>query len=178
MKTFYKHILALLSIAIIFSCENENVKDFRDINSIEVLPELTSGSVDFSNYVALGASFTAGYTDGALFMAAQENSFPNILSKEFAKLGSGAFTQPLMNDNIGGLAVGGNRIAQPRLVFGGAGPVPLESLIGPVTVTTDIALNNPTGPFNNLGVPGAKSYHLLANGYGNLANLSAGLAKP
>uniref|UniRef100_UPI004054EF71 G-D-S-L family lipolytic protein n=1 Tax=Yeosuana sp. TaxID=2529388 RepID=UPI004054EF71 len=178
MKTFYKHILALLSIAIIFSCENENVKDFRDINSIEVLPELTSGSVDFSNYVALGASFTAGYTDGALFMAAQENSFPNILSKEFAKLGSGAFTQPLMNDNIGGLAVGGNRIAQPRLVFGGAGPVPLESLIGPVTVTTDIALNNPTGPFNNLGVPGAKSYHLLANGYGNLANLSAGLANP
>jgi lysophospholipase L1-like esterase len=43
--------------------------------------------------------------------------------------------------------------------------------------TTDL-LNNPTGPFNNMGVPGAKSFHLLAPGYGNLANLSLGLANP
>ena len=78
-----------------------------------------------------------------------------------------------MNDNFGGLALAGNRIAEPRLVFGGAGPVPLESVVGPVTVSTDIALNNPTGPFNNLGVPGAKSFHLLANGYGNVGNLPA-----
>ena len=45
-----------------------------------VLPALTAGTADFSNYVALGASFTAGFTDGALFNAAQENSFPNIIS--------------------------------------------------------------------------------------------------
>ncbi len=75
-----------------------------------------------------------------------------------------------MNDNFGGLAAGGNRITGPRLVFGGAGPVPLESVIGPVTVSTDIISNNPTGPFNNLGVPGAKSFHLVAPGYGNISN--------
>ncbi|NNF86844.1 MAG: G-D-S-L family lipolytic protein, partial [Winogradskyella sp.] len=80
---------------------------------------------------------------------------------------------PLMNDNFGGLAVGGTRITDPRLVFGGAGPVPLEAVIGPVTVSTDIALNNPTGPFNNLGIPGAKSFHLIAPGYGNLSNFPA-----
>lgn len=145
-----------------------------------ILPELTTGSADFSNYVAVGASFTAGFTDGALFIAAQGNSFPNILSKEFAKVGGGDFTQPLMNDNFGGLAAGGNRLPgfNPRLVFGGAGPVPLESVIGPVTVTTDIVLNNPTGPFKNLGVPGAKSFHLLFDGYGNPGNLATATANP
>ena len=29
-----------------------------------------------------------------------------------------------------------------------------------------------------MGVPGAKSFHLLAPGYGNIANLSLGLANP
>ncbi|WP_317173250.1 G-D-S-L family lipolytic protein [Aestuariibaculum sediminum] len=46
------------------------------------------------------------------------------------------------------------------------------------TSTTDIILNNPAGPFNNMGVPGAKSYHLLYDGYGNPNNLQAGLANP
>jgi hypothetical protein len=75
-----------------------------------------------------------------------------------------------MNDNFGGLAFNGSRIAEPRLVFGGAGPVPLEAVIGPVIVTTDIGVNNPTGPFNNLGVPGAQSADFITPGYGNIAN--------
>lgn len=159
----------------LMGCENDVLEDLRDRTNQEVvdLPDLTAGSADFSNYVAIGASFTAGFTDNGLFQAAQMNSFPNIMSNEFRKLGGSEFLQPLMNDNFGGLALGGNRILDPRLVFGGAGPVPLESVIGPVTVSTDIALNNPTGPFNNLGVPGAKSFHIIANGYGNLSNFPA-----
>ncbi len=155
--------------------------DPEDVTLIEEevvveLPALSAGSVDFSTYVAVGASFTAGYTDGALFKAAQENSFPNILSKKFADVGGGAFTQPLMNDNFGGLAANGARIAEPRLVFGGAGPVDLESLIGAISPTTDVVLNNPTGPFNNMGIPGAKSFHLLdlgipGSGYGDINGL-------
>ena len=121
----------------------------------------------------LGNSLTAGFSDGSLFLAAQEQSYPNIMAQKMALVGGGAFTQPLVNDNFGGLALAGNRIAGPRLVFGGAGPVPLESVIGPVTVTTDIALNNPIGPFNNLGIPGAASFHLLAPGYGNIQNFPA-----
>ncbi|WP_366010257.1 G-D-S-L family lipolytic protein, partial [Maribacter sp.] len=144
----------------------------------EELPALTAGSADFSNYVSLGNSLTAGFTDGALFQASQSLSLPNLLSQKFSLVGGGTFTQPLTNDNLGGLALAGTRIQGPRLVFGGAGPVSLESLIGDVTVTTDIALNNPTGPFNNLGVPGAKSFHLLAPGYGNIANVQLGLANP
>lgn len=166
-----KYIWLLLILLGFVACNDE--EDFVEPMVVEELPALTAGSVDFSNYVAVGASFTAGFTDNALFIASQENSFPNMLSRQFANVGGGLFSQPLMSDNFGGLAVGGMRITDPRLVFDGAGPVGLESLIGPVTVTTDIALNNPTGPFNNLGVPGAKSFHLIAPGYGSLANFPA-----
>ncbi|MGB5203931.1 G-D-S-L family lipolytic protein [Eudoraea sp.] len=173
-----KYIWFLACLIGISAC---NDKEDFDMTEEEVeLPAAIPGSADFSNYVALGNSLTAGFTDGALFIAGQNNSLPNILSQQFELVGGGSFTQPLTNDNFGGLALAGNRLPgfDPRLVFGGAGPVPLESLIGPVTVTTDIALNNPAGPFNNLGVPGAKSFHLLAPGYGNLGNLLLGLANP
>lgn len=140
---------------------------------------LEAGSVDFSNYVAIGASFTAGFTDNGLFKASQENSFPNILANKFAIVGGGTFTQPLMNDNYGGLILLGNPVNHPitterlfteRLIFNGEGPAPLKSVNPAAMSTTDFALNNPKGPFNNTGVPGAKSFHLIASGYGNLAN--------
>ena len=168
-----KYVLLLFVLIGFTACnEPEDVLEDNNIDTTtEVLPELTAGTADFSTFVSIGNSLTAGYTDNALFIAAQENSFPNTLAQKFALINGGDFIQPLMNDNFGGLALGGTRIAQPRLVFGGAGPVPLESLIGPVTVTTDLAVNNPTGPFNNMGVPGAASFHLIAPGYGNIGNL-------
>ncbi|MDN3664758.1 G-D-S-L family lipolytic protein [Algibacter miyuki] len=166
-----KYIVVLSALIAFTSC-NE-IEDVSREETVEILPELTSGSADFSNYVSLGASFTSGYTDGALFMAGQNNSFPNLLANQFALAGGGNFTQPITNDNFGGLAAGGTRIAEPRLVFGGSTPVPLETVVGPVTVSTDIVLNKPTGPFNNMGVPGAKSFHLLSTDYGNLAGLGS-----
>jgi len=174
MKTF-KYILMSALLTGLVSCSDDDFNPDKVV--AEPLPELTAGTADFSNYVALGNSLTAGFTDNALFQAGQKNSFPKLLSEKFSLVGGGSFLQPLTNDNYGGLAVGGNRITEPRLVFGGAGPVSLESLIGPITVGTDLT-SNPVGPFNNLGVPGAKSFHLLAPGYGNLANLSLGLANP
>ena len=172
-----KYIVLASSLLLFTNCNDPEDVDLNPIIE-EVLPNLTAGSADFSNYVAIGNSLTAGFTDGALFQASQENSLPNILSQKFASVGGGDFTQPLTSDNFGGLAAGGERIQSPRLVFGGAGPVSLESIIGNVTVATDIVLNNPTGPFNNLGVPGAKSFHLLAPGYGNLDNVALELANP
>lgn len=177
MKNF-KYIFFASALLFFTNCNDPEDVDLNPIIEPDPLPALTAGSADFSSFVSLGNSLTAGFTDGSLFIASQENSLPNILSQKFALVGGGDFTQPLTSDNFGGLAAGGARIADPRLVFGGAGPVPLESVIGPVTVTTDIVLNNPTGPFNNMGVPGAKSFHLLFDGYGNLGNLSLGLANP
>jgi lysophospholipase L1-like esterase len=169
MKTYKYLFIGLLALSLV-ACEDDDLSDF---NASEPLPDLTAGSADFSNYVALGASFTAGFTDGALFIATQENSFPNILAQQFRNAGGGAFAQPLMNDNFGGLAVGGARIADPRLVLGEEGPVPLESIIVGIEPTTDLQINNPTGPFNNMGVPGAKSFHFLFDGYGNVTGLGA-----
>ena len=152
------------------------IEDVSRTPTVTPLPDLTAGTADFSTYVALGASFTAGFTDNALFIAGQENSFPNIMAKEFAKAGGGNFTQPLMNDNIGGLLFNGSPMPDgsfgPRLFFNGTGPTVL-----PATPTTEV-FNVKSGPFNNMGVPGAKSYHLLYDGYGNPANLSTATANP
>jgi lysophospholipase L1-like esterase len=161
-----KYIWLLLLFVGLVACDDDN-----DTITLPQTVQLTAGSADFSTYVSIGNSLTAGFADGALFKASQENSFPNILSQKFAYVGGGSFTQPLMNDNFGGISVGGNRILQPRLVTLGGAPLPLESVIGPVTVTTDLAVNNPTGPFNNMGVPGAASFHLIYDGYGSMANL-------
>ncbi|MEM7185424.1 MAG: G-D-S-L family lipolytic protein [Bacteroidota bacterium] len=162
-----KYIWLLLLLLGFTACETDD-----EGNIIEPTVELTAGSADFTNYVAVGASFTAGFADGALFIASQQNSFPNILSQQFAELGSGELTQPLMNDNNGGLLLGGVQIANPRLFFNGAGPALLDAT--PTTEVTNIL----SGPFRNMGVPGAKSFHLLANGYGNVAGVATGQANP
>lgn len=175
-----KYIWLFIALFGFTACNDiEDVLNDNNIDTtVEVLPELTPGSADFSNYVSLGNSLTTGYSDGTVFLAAQQNSFPKLLSEKFSLIGGGNFTQPLVSDNYGGLALAGTRISDPRLVTTGGAPLSIESVIGPITVTTDIALNNPTGPFNNMGVPGAKGYHLLAPGYGNIENLSLGLANP
>lgn len=141
-------------------------------------PVYTSGTADFSTFVALGNSLTAGFSDGALFMKGQEVSFPNILSQQFALAGGGTFTQPLTNDDVGGLLLGGSPVINPvtgenefppRLIFDAANeaPIPANGM-----ASTDFGNINP-GPYNNMGVPGAKSFHLLGNGYGNIANFPA-----
>jgi hypothetical protein len=160
-----KYIL-LSAVLVSFTACNDP-EDFVDAPEEIIVPDLTSGSTDLSNYVAIGASFTAGFTDNALFMASQENSFPNIMSKMFAHANGGAFNQPWTNDNIGGLLLGGNPIAAPRLYFDGAGPALL-----PAAPTTEVS-NILSGPFNNMGVPGAKSFHIVANGYGNIAGIGS-----
>ena len=173
-----KYIFFTFLLIGLYSCnEVEDVLEDNGVSTPEALPALTAGSADFSNYVAIGNSLTIGVTDNGVFRATQTNSYPNILAGQFSAVGGGEFVQAMTADNYGGLAVGGNRIFDPRLVFNGAGPAGLESVIGPVTVGTDL-LDNPVGPFNNLGVPGARSFHLLAPGYGNLSNLALGLANP
>jgi lysophospholipase L1-like esterase len=151
-------------------------------NDLEAIPEVDTPMVQFettgldlSNYVAVGASFSAGFTDNALFIAAQENSFPNIMGKKFQLAGGGDFVQPLMNDNIGGLLFGGNVIQGPRLFFDGSGPASLSTL-GAVP-TTEVTSKLPSAN-NNYGIPGAKSFHFVAEGYGSINAVPLGKANP
>lgn len=138
---------------------------------------VTSGSANFSKYVALGDSYAAGYSDGALFKAGQETSYPAILAGQFAAAGGGAFTTPFTNDNFGGLLLAGNPIPGQgkRLYYTGNASNPVAPVPG--TISTDVA-NHLSGSFNNMGVPGAKSFHLMAAGYGNAAGILSGLANP
>ncbi|MEO0046399.1 MAG: hypothetical protein RL705_1590 [Bacteroidota bacterium] len=166
-----KNLKWLLLVSITFVACNSDDEPFVDPNSTDGSP-LTAGTADFSKYVSLGNSLTAGYSDSALFYAGQAGSYPSILASQFSLVGGGEFNIPYMSDNTGGLLLGGTQIAGTRLYFNGSGPAPVA---GPPT--TDIT-NVLTGPFNNMGVPGAKSFHLLAPGYGNVAGVLSGQANP
>ncbi len=161
--------LLLVSLAFVACSKSEDTTVVP--NSSNGLP-LTAGSANFSNYVSLGNSLTSGYSDGALFIEGQKGSYPAILAEQFAQVGGGAFTIPFMNDNVGGLLLAGTPIQSPRLYFNGTGPATVAG-----SPSTDV-INHLTGPFNNMGVPGAKSFHLIAPGYGNVAGVATGQANP
>lgn len=146
------------------------------IDSSDGLP-LTSGTADFSKYVALGNSLTSGFSDGALFIKGQQGSYTNIMAQQFKLVGGGEFKIPYTNDNIGGLLFGGqiNPSFGPRLYFNGTAPVPVT---GPPTTEVFNPAIVAAGPYNNTGVPGAKSFHLLSPTYGAAAGLSNGTANP
>ncbi|MBA6152124.1 SGNH/GDSL hydrolase family protein [Gelidibacter maritimus] len=156
--------LLLSAILIAFTACSDDDYDYNP--APEPLPELTAGSVDLSTYVAVGASFSAGYTDNALFIKGQENSFPNILSGIFSNVGGGTFSQPLMKDNIGGFVLGSDIVVAPRLYLDLTGPSPAPKPLNavPTTQITEVL----SGPFNNYGIPGAKSFHLGIPGYAAL----------
>ena len=81
-----KYIALALLISVMFSCENEELDALRNKGNEDggPLPELTAGTADFSTYVSLGNSLTAGFSDGTVFLAAQQNSFPTILANKMA----------------------------------------------------------------------------------------------
>ncbi|MGG8496133.1 G-D-S-L family lipolytic protein [Tenacibaculum sp. TC6] len=162
-----KNIIWMFGLAVtLTACDVNN--DLKEISG-ESVPEvkLEAGTADFSKYISVGASFTAGFTDGALFIKGQENSFPNILAGKFAMANGGTFSQPLMADNIGGLISSAGVAQEPRLYFNGSGPVRLSA-----TPTTQVGAPATGAPgFNNYGIPGAKSFHFVAPGYGAVSGL-------
>jgi lysophospholipase L1-like esterase len=174
MKTIKYIGLCFLSLAFV-ACETDDEID----TGMTTLPALTAGSADFSTYVAVGASFTAGVSDGGLFLASQENSFPNTIAKAFANIGGGEFLQPLVNDNTGNITVGGTPVGRYRLVFGG-GPVPLDVFLSsqgfpvpPITTEAGISIGS---DFNNFGIPGARSFDLTTPGYAGASPYYARIA--
>ena len=156
--------MAVLAVLSVTSCKTDFETDVADI-------AVTSGEADFSKYVALGNSLTSGYRDGALYADGQRESYPAMIAGQMQRAGGGAFTQPLVPDNIGGFTnVPGFRGKLTLQVVNGA--------LTPVYSTAVSALDRLTGTYNNMGVPGAKSFHLVANGYGNAAGLPSGTANP
>lgn len=170
MKKILISSLAVAGLLFTVSCNTEFDTDVKDV-------KVTNGTADFTKYVALGNSLTSGYRDGALYLDGQNESYPSMIAQQM-KLAGGAsvFNQPLMADNLGGIpAVGvSNKLILTVSASGALAPVTASG-----TATNTIAnIYKPEAPIYNLGVPGAKSYHLVAPGYGSAAGLANGTANP
>ena len=164
MKKVFISSMAVLAVLSVTSCKTDFETDVADI-------AVTSGEADFSKYVALGNSLTSGYRDGTVYLDGQLESYPAMIAEQMQKASGGTFTQPLVPDNIGGFSN----------IPGFKGKLTLQVVNGaltPVYSTAVSALDRLTGTYNNMGVPGAKSFHLVANGYGNMAGLASGTANP
>ncbi|MGL6038703.1 MAG: SGNH/GDSL hydrolase family protein [Soonwooa sp.] len=158
-----KILFSLFSISALLATQSCKTDFDTDVTDVVV----TKGDADFTKYVALGNSLTSGYRDNALYSDGQNESYPSMIAQQMKLAGGGEFKQPMMPNNIGGFSnlpgFGGKLNLQ--IVNGSLTPVPSNP---------GGALDNITsgGPYQNMGVPGAKVAHLLDPGYGNPAGLT------
>ncbi len=140
MKNWTKRIIYILPALIIFyACTPE----------IDV-PAPSAGGIDFSNYIAVGNSLTAGYADRGLYADGQLQSYPNQIAQQMSAISPINFRQPDIPGN-------------------GSGYLYLKSLapeIGTIDADPDWLVQL-EGPFNNLGVPGIRVRDINFPGYGS-----------
>jgi len=129
MKKFILPLLILSATFLFSSC--------KDYNS-HSLTAVDTGTADFSKYVAVGNSLTAGYSNGALYQEAQKYSYPNLIARQ---LHIKDFEQPLVSSP--GI---GNRLEVNNFeTFS----ITANTQMGtPLNATLD-------RPYDNLGIPGA-----------------------
>ncbi|MBU1679819.1 MAG: hypothetical protein KKD86_13380 [Bacteroidetes bacterium] len=144
MKNIFKIILTISfgAILVFTACE--------DRSDLTAPKAANTGTADFSRYVALGNSLTAGYQSSSLFESAQEYSYPNLIAQQV----NTSLVQPLVSDpGIGGRL----QVADLVVVSGEIANVVLES-----NATQGTPKNSTySKPYNNLGIPGAILYDLV-----------------
>ncbi|HEX7185496.1 MAG TPA: SGNH/GDSL hydrolase family protein [Thermoanaerobaculia bacterium] len=105
-----------------------------------------TGSADFSRYVAIGDSLTAGFMSGGLVETAQRNSYPALIYRQATGQTSG-FEQPL--------------VTAPGI------PALLQlTSLSPLVIAPGGGRGNPANlnlqrPYNNLAVPGARVHNTV-----------------
>ena len=149
-----KIIFFLLSLALLSACK-QKIDEFK----------ADKGTADFTKYIAIGNSLTAGYADGALYNSGQVNSIPNLIAGQLQTVGAGQFVQPMVPSEFGVGYPG----ATPKLILGY-----VQDCTGAYSLSPEpdfagsLAPLQPVGyAVDNFGIPGAKSFHLLAPGYGS-----------
>lgn len=161
MKTLKKYLYISAALVLLAGCK----PSFEN-------PKGTKGTADFTRYIAVGNSLTAGYADGGLYLEGQQNSYPSIIAKQMALVGGGKFTQPLFTE------AHANGSGYLKLM----GFTPTGSPItGTVTENTAVRgdvdipgfgnvklYDKYTGDINNYGVPGIKLQQIMYAPYGNL----------
>lgn len=124
----------------------------------------STGGLDFTRYVAVGNSLTAGYADGTLYRSGQQSAYPSILSYAFNQFGPSEYKAPLLPGEFGW--------PTPKRVLGLSadcqGNVSLAPVLysgAPDTVGSYINVAA-QGPYNNLGIPGIRAIDFLNPYYG------------
>jgi hypothetical protein len=121
-------------------------------------PAVDSGTADFSVYVSIGNSLTAGYQSGALFESTQQYGYAMQLADA---MGVASFEVPWIADP--GIYDAELELGHLQVVFddeGNAGlaPIPWEGISSPLELLLNAELQ---GPYHNMGVPGSTAYDLL-----------------
>ena len=165
MKNLNKSIFIVLGLAVLLNaCDGQGdslINDRLEDNPLPSVPEYSSGSADFSTFVSLGASFTAGYADGALYNLAQVNSYPAMMASSFGATIDGGLTfqQPDINSEKGF----NTSVGQPADTPAPLGRFKLDTSIpGPSPTLGGDPISAYTGPqIHNFGVPGIQVGQLL-----------------
>jgi lysophospholipase L1-like esterase len=147
-----------------------------------LLPQATlaadTGTANFTRYVALGDSLTAGFCSGGLVRNCQLGSYPLLVFAQATDRSpqdaAGVFQQPLVSTpGLSGQAVCRN----PASPLAPCGVLRLVSLAGPAptilpipgqAVPQNLSLQR---PYDNMGVPGATVHDLLATLSGGFHDL-------
>jgi hypothetical protein len=157
MKNFKNYAYILLAAAAIAGCK-----------PVIPVPAPSSGSADFTRYISVGNSLTAGYADGGLYLAGQLNSYPSIIAQQMQTIGgAGNFTQPLWSD------AQASGSGYQRLTGFTATGSPILAVVAPTavrgvnTVTGGPLYTKYTGALDNYGVPSIKLNDMDNPSYGN-----------
>ena len=137
-------------------------------------PKSNAGQADFTRYIAVGNSLTAGYGDNGLYLEGQQSSYPALLAQQFAQVGGGEFVQPLFADaqanGTGYLKITGFTAAgTPTLGLETSNRAIVPGSLALVTGTTTPRINllaKSTVNNQNLGVPGIRVADVQTPGYG------------
>ncbi len=126
--------------------------------------------VDFSRYVALGDSLTAGYASGGLAKYYQDFSVPALIARQ---AGVTNFQQPIISDPGIAPVLQLKALVVNPAIPGGISPVLLATPGNPGS-PINAGL---TTPYNNLGIPGANTADLLTR-TGDITKLLSGHIDP
>ena len=172
MKKYTKIIYLVITLFFVASCK-PTVDNFTP----------GAGSANFTSYVAMGNSLTAGYANGALYISGQKYGWANILAQQMKKAGmKGEFKIPYMSTEDGVGASEGSGLLptfRTKFVLGytkdclgntSLGPVPANPNATQPDLYKELVTSVASGgPYNNLGIPGIKvtDYFKLGLAYSN-----------
>lgn len=152
MKKNKLYIAAVLALVAIASCK-PSLEEYTP----------SAGSLNFSKYVAIGNSLTAGYADGGLYLEGQKVAYPNLIAEQLKQVGGGEFKSPFFTEDQ---ANGSGYITLTALVNGQPVTAPVTDKLAYRPGSTKL-LTKYTDPVNNLGVPGMRMDLSMVAGMGS-----------